>query len=101
MNEQILNTVQFIPWTIFIQLSIVAIVALLFKKLYNNIVSYIMFRSNEDLGSNVRVKVNGNIGVIKKYNWKFIYVQLEDDGNIMLIPITKWNGYKWEICKIK
>lgn len=100
-SEILLNTIQTIPWLIFLQLSIVAIIALMFKKLYDNITSYLMFRSNPDLGKNVRVKINGNLGTIIKFNWKFIYIQLEENNTVLLVPITRWVIQTWEICKIK
>jgi len=101
MEEQLLQTIQTIPWSIFLQLSIVAIIGLLFKKFYDNITSYVMFRSNPDLGKNVRVKINGNLGTIIKFNWKFIYIQLEENDTVLLVPITRWIIQTWEICKIK
>jgi len=101
MNEQLLSTIQLIPWTIYLQLSVVAIVALVIKKLYDNIASYLMFHTNTDLGKNVRVRINNEIGTIKHYNWRYIFIQLEESGNLLVIPITRFLYQKWEICQVK
>lgn len=101
MDKEILNVIQAIPWSFFLQLSFAAIIALIFKKIYDNVASYIMFVSNEDLGRHVKVNVNNNTGIIRKYNLRFIYIELEENKNIYLIPINRWSAQKWEICNIK
>jgi hypothetical protein len=58
-----------------------------------------MFRANRDLGKNVKVKVDGNLGYITQYSWRFIYVTLEESKNEMIIPISRWTYYKWEVCR--
>jgi len=58
-----------------------------------------MFRSNKDLGKNVKVIVNGRAGYIVHYTWRFIYVRLTETGNELVIPITKWTSFTWEICR--
>jgi len=100
-SEILLNTVQTIPWVILLQLSVVVIIGLMLNKLYVNITSYFMFRSNTDIGINVKVKINGKCGYIEKYNWRFIYIKLEENGNVLIIPISRWVLQSWEICKIK
>jgi len=93
----LMDSIQVIPWTVLLQLSVVAIIGLILKKYYDNISSYWMFRANKDLGKNVKVNVNGKDGFITQYTWRFIYVKLEDTGNELIIPITKWTAFKWEI----
>jgi len=95
----LLTTVKIIPWTVLLQLSIVAIIVLVLKRYYENIASYLMFRSNKDLGKNVKVKVNGQTGYIVHFTWRFIYVKLSESGNELIIPITRWSVYTWEIIK--
>jgi len=93
------KTISTIPWAILLQVSIVGIVVLIAKKYYDNLSSYFMFRSNKDLGKNVKVIVNGRPGYIVHYTWRFIYIRLSDTGNELIIPITKWTSFSWEIFK--
>jgi hypothetical protein len=93
------QTVKVIPWTLILQVSLIAILGLIAKKYYDNFASYYMFRANKDLGKNVKVIVNGRPGMITQVTWRFIYVRLEDTGNELIIPISRWPVYTWEICK--
>jgi hypothetical protein len=92
------ETVKVIPWTMILQFSAIAIVALIAKRYYDNLASYFMFRSNKDLGKNVKVIINGQEGHIMSYTWRFIYIKLST-GNELVIPISRWMMNKWEICK--
>jgi hypothetical protein len=94
-----MQTIKVIPWTLILQVSVVAIVALIAKKYYDNISSYYMFKANKDLGKNVKIIVNGDEGYIVHYTWRFIYVKLMSTGNELVIPITRWTSYRWEICR--
>ncbi len=99
MGSELMETVKVIPWTVLLQLSIVAIISLILKKYYDNISSYWMFRTNKNLGKNVKINVNGKDGYITHYTWRFIYVSLKESGNELIIPITKWTGYRWEVVR--
>jgi len=98
-TDILLDTMKLIPWSVLLQLSIVSIIALILKRYYDNFASYFMFRANKDLGKNVKVIVNGKSGIITHFTWRFIYVKLKDSGNELIIPITRWTIYNWEICK--
>jgi len=93
------QTVNGIPWMLILQVSIVGIIVLIAKKYYDNLSSYFMFRSNKDLGKNVKIIINGDEGYIIHYTWRFIYVKLKSTGNELIIPITRWTTFRWEICK--
>jgi len=99
MEQAIMNALNAIEWGILIKLSIAAILLGAAKRYYDNISSYLFFRSNKDLGKNVRVIVNGKEGFITQATWRFIYVRIKDSDNELIIPITKWTNQKWEICK--
>lgn len=88
-----------VPWKTLTGISVAAILFGLAKRYWDNISSYMMFRSNKDLGKNVRVVVNGKEGFITEVKWRFIYVRLKESGNEMVIPTPKWPDQKWEICK--
>jgi len=99
MEKEIMDALNTIEWALLLKISIVAIIAMVAKRYYDNISSYLMFRSNKDLGKNVKVVVNGKEGIITQATWKFIYVRLTESGNELVIPITKWTNQKWEIFK--
>ncbi len=88
-----------VPWKAIAGIMFAAIVLAVIKRYYDNLSSYLMFRSNKDLGKNVKVMVNNKEGFITQITWRFIYVRLTESGNELIIPITKWANQKWEIFK--
>ena len=92
----VFNTV---PWKTIAGIISAAIFLAILKRYYDNISSYLMFRSNRDLGKNVKVCINGQEGFITQISWRFIYVRLIESGNELIIPITKWTNQRWEIYK--
>ncbi len=99
MEDLLLESIQSVPWILLLQGAVVIVVGLYLKRYFDNIASYLMFRSNKDLGKNVRVILNGREGFITQVDWKFIYVTFHDTGNELIIPITKWMNQRWEVCK--
>ena len=92
------DTVKIIPWTLLLQFSVVSIIVLIAKKYYDNFSSYFMFRANKDLGKNVKVIVDDKPGYIINYTWRFIYVKLQDE-NELIIPISRWAYYTWVVIR--
>lgn len=99
MEKEILDILDTVPWALLLKLAVAAIILAIAKRYYDNISAYAMFRSNKDLGKNVRVIVNGQEGIIVQATWRFIYVRVKESGNEIIIPITKWTNQKWEIFK--
>ena len=99
MEKEIIDALDSIQWALLFKISVAAIIVMVAKRYYDNISSYLMFRSNKDLGKNVKVIVNGKEGFIIQATWKFIYVKLTETGNELVIPITKWTNQTWEIFK--
>ena len=95
----ILETLDSIPWITLLKFAIAAIIIAIAKRYYVNLSAYAMFRSNKDLGKNVRVVVNGQEGFIIQATWRFIYVKVKESGNELVIPIAEWTKQKWEIFK--
>ena len=93
MDKVLMDALNSVEWALMLKISIVAIIVMVAKRYYDNISSYLMFRSN------VRVIVNGKEGIITQATWKFIYVSLKESDNELIIPITKWTNQKWEIFK--
>lgn len=99
MEKEIIDVLDSIPWAFFLKASVATVVLGIAKRYYDNISSYAMFRSNKDLGKNVKVILNGKEGMITQATWRFIYVRLTESGNEAIIPITKWTAQKWEVFK--
>jgi hypothetical protein len=95
----ITDVINIIPWKVLTGMFFGAIFIGVLKRYYDNVSSFLMFRSNKDLGKNVKVLVNGKEGFIIQVTWRFIYVRLTESGNELVIPITKWTNQSWEIFK--
>ena len=93
------ETMKVIPWSVILQGFIIGIIAMIVKKYYDNISSYFMFRANKDLSKNVKVIVDGRPGYIVHVTWRFLYVKLTDTNNELIIPITRWTTYNWEVVR--
>jgi len=85
-------------WTLF-QLSGIAIIAIILKKTYDMIAAYMMFRSNKDIGKNVRLVLNNREAIVTHFTWRFIFIRFKDNGNEKIIPMSRWYNYEWEIIK--
>jgi len=99
MEKLILDIVNSIPWGMLGGLAIAAVVFAIAKKYYDNLAAYWMFRSNKDLGKNVRVLVDGEEGFISQVSWRFIYIRISKTGNELIIPMTRWTIFRWEVYK--
>jgi len=99
MDSAIFEAIGAINWLLLLKLAVVAVLALYFKRHFDNVASYMMFRSNKDLGKNVKVVINGKEGIITQVTWRFIYVKYTENGHELIIPITKWTNQRWEVCK--
>ena len=99
MDDILLNFLESIQWALLAKLALAAVIIAIARRYYANLSAYAMFRSNKDLGKNVRVVVNGEEGFITQVTWRFIYVKIKGSGNEMVIPIVEWTKQKWEIFK--
>ena len=99
LSQIIIDILNVIPWKVLGGMFVAALLLAVGKRYWDNVSSFWMFRSNKDLGKNVKVIVNGKEGYITEVKWRFIYVTLTETGHEMVIPITKWADQKWEICK--
>ena len=99
LTQILMDIFNTIPWKTIIGIMVATICIAVLKRYYDNISSYFLFRSNKDLGKNVKVLINGKEGYIVHITWRFIYVKISESGNEMIIPITKWSDQKWEIFK--
>ena len=99
MEKLLLDVINSIPWSTLAGLGFAAVLLIIVKKYYDNLAAYWMFRSNKDLGKNVRVIINGEEGFITQVNWRFIYIEMKSTGNELIIPITRWTTFRWEVYK--
>jgi hypothetical protein len=99
MEKLFFDIIAMIPWGTISGFAIAAILFAIAKKYYDNIAAYWMFRSNKDLGKNVRVVIDGEEGVISHVSWRFIYITIKSSGNELIVPITRWTTFRWEVFK--
>ena len=94
---QVVNAVKPEMWWALLQLSGIAIIVLVLKKIYDSLAAWLMFRSNKDIGKNVRIVLNGREAIITHFTWRFIFIRFQDNGNEKIIPMGKWhNDRDWE-----
>lgn len=67
--------------------------------MYTTVAAYISFRSNHDLGKNVKIMINNREGFITHYTIRFIHIRLQDTHNEMIIPMKNWEKHDWIIVK--
>jgi len=95
----IVNTVKPELWWMLFKMSGIAVAVLVLKKVYDSMAAWLMFRSNKDIGKNVRLVLNGREAILTHFTWRFIFIRFKDNGNEMIIPMSKWYSYQWEIIK--
>jgi len=95
----IFNAIKPELYFLFFQGLLVTIVILILKNVQKNLAAYFMFRTNKNLGKNVKIRFNGRDAIITNFDWRFIYIQYLDTHTEALVHITKWEGQKWEIYK--
>jgi hypothetical protein len=99
MEKILLDIINSIPWGTLAGIGTAAVLLIIVKKYYDNLAAYWMFRSNKDLGKNVRVIIDGEEGVISQVTLRFIYITIKGSGNELIIPITRWIYFRWEVFK--
>lgn len=81
------------------QASVVAIVGMVFFRMYQTIAAYISFRSNRDIGKNVKIMVKNREAIITHFTMRFIFIRFKDNNNEMIMPMRKWEDHDWELIK--
>lgn len=103
MDQQIIKIIDSMEprlWWFLVKLMLVAILGLLSKTFIENLVAYIMFRLNKNIGRKTRVIINGKEGHISYFDLQFIYIRFKDH-NEMFIPIAKWKNQNWEVIDVE
>ena len=96
---EIFNAIKPELWWMFFQGIGVAIVLIILKNINSNLASYFMFRTNKNLGRNVKIRFNGRDAMITHYDWRFIYITYLDTHTEALVHISTWQKQKWEVYK--
>jgi hypothetical protein len=96
---QIFNAIKPEIWWMFFQGLAIGIALLILNNIKNNLSAYFMFRTNKNLGKNVKILFNGRDAIITDYDWRFIYIHYLDTHTEALVHITTWQKQKWEVYK--
>lgn len=104
MHAQILELFELVNvevWKIVLQVAIAYFIVIFLQRLAENYIEFLLFRGNARLGIGVRVKINGKKGTITAYNRKFIFVDIDANGDkedaIMIIPVSRWRYFEWTV----
>jgi len=81
------------------QTSVIAILGMVFFKFYQSLAAYISFRSNKDIGKNVKIIFKGREAIITHFTIRFIFLRFKETGNEMIIPMSRWEIHDWELIK--
>jgi hypothetical protein len=93
---KIINIIQPHIYWVFLELTIIAIIVIIFKRICENIANYFLFRWDKTLGNGVKVIVNGNEGVIENYDKVSIYIRT-NTNDVLIIPISRWRLQSWVV----
>lgn len=85
-------------WTLFLQSVGTIIGTLIVYQLLKNVAAYIVLRFDKEFGKNIKVIYNGQVAMVVDVNIRRLTLKLEN-GNEILIPITKVSQTSWEIVR--
>ncbi len=85
-------------WVLFIQMFVTVLVTLILYAVLKNIAAYISVRFDKEIGKNIQVMYKGQVARVAHLTWKQLILKLEN-GNDVLIPITKVGNMDWELIR--
>lgn len=97
---QIINSLELQVWLMAGKVALAIVVALIAKGRLESVASYYLFKSIRGLGEEVPLIINGQPGTISTITKRLIRIDLEN-GNELVIPITRWKYQTWIIRKGK
>lgn len=102
MEQQVINDIitSVAPelWILFLQMFFTVLATLLLYNILKNVAAYISLRIDKEMGKNVKVVYANEVVLISCITWKHMIVKKEN-GNDVLIPITKISQRDWEIVR--
>lgn len=96
--QQIVTAVTPELWTLFFQMVLTVILTLIVYQLLRNVTAYIILRFDKEFGKNIKVVYDGHDAMVVDVNMRRLTLKLEN-GNELLIPITKVGQMSWEIVR--
>lgn len=85
-------------WLLFIRMILTVILTLIVYQLLRNVAAYIVLRFDKEFGKNIKVVYEGQQAMVIDVNLRRLTLKLEN-GNEVLIPITKVGQMSWEIVR--
>lgn len=85
-------------WILFIRMIATVISSLVIYQLLKNVAAYIVLRFDKEFGKNIKVMYNDQAALVVDINLRRLTLKLEN-GNDVLIPITKVNQINWELVR--
>lgn len=85
-------------WYLFLQAVATVILTLIVYQLLKNVAAYITLRFDKEFGKNIKVVYDGHDAIVTDVNIRRLTLKL-DNGNDVLIPITKVSQIAWEIVR--
>lgn len=85
-------------WVLFIRMIATVIATLVIYQLLKNVAAYIVFRFDKDFGKNIKVMYKDQPALVLDASLRRLTLKLEN-GNEVLIPITKVGQMEWEIVR--
>ena len=86
-------------WWLFVQMIATSIIALVLYKLVNQTVNYFFIRFDKEISKNVGVVIDGREAYVAHIGFRNLTVEFDDNGNEMIIPLSKVLTEKWEIIR--
>jgi hypothetical protein len=96
--QQIVTAIAPELWVLFLQAVATVILTLIVYQLLRNVAAYITLRFDKEFGKNVKVIYEGQKAMVVDVNVRRLTIKREN-GNEVLIPITKVGQMSWEIIR--
>lgn len=96
--QQIVTAIAPELWVLFLQAVATVILTLIVYQLLRNVAAYITLRFDKEFGKNIKVIYDGKEALVTDVNMRRLTLKREN-GNDVLIPITKVGQLSWEIVR--
>jgi hypothetical protein len=85
-------------WMLFIRMIMTVVGTLIVYQLLRNVAAYIILRFDKEFGKNIKVRYGDQNAIVCDVNVRRLVLRLEN-GNEVLIPITKVSQTSWELVR--
>lgn len=87
-----------VMWVIF-KSSVAIMVIMGLYNMFKTFVAYMSFRTNKDIGKNVKIIFKNREAMITHFTIRFIYIRFKDNKNELIMPMRNWENHDWELIK--